>query len=299
MKIYFLSSVPCILRLGGAFFGAVDNFERFADVSLKDELFVEFIPENALPICFFLNDNIRFTPPVGCEVYLLRDGIAVYAKDFPPSDLTLRLIAQAREGNILATVFKQGKVYLSLQSGTDVYTDPLPAAFENCELSFAESLLFLRSPSSLAVYSLQGECLLLEKVLAYTVENQELSATLPLSDSKKRVAQCRWSLSPNACKQTEFLIQQTSADPVQTADELLPYAFFESVLIGANYADFLSDDLRPRADDLASFLGDFVSVTLTEDPYTCGLIRKRAEGLFEAAYYTVKVENSKITDITT
>jgi len=299
MKIYFLSSVPCILRLGGAFFGAVDNFERFADVSLKDELFVEFIPENALPICFFLNDNIRFTPPVGCEVYLLRDGIAVYAKDFPPSDLTLRLIAQAREGNILATVFKQGKVYLSLQSGTDVHTDTLPAAFENCELSFAESLLFLRSPSSLAVYSLQGECLLLEKVLVYTVENQELSATLPLSDSKKRVAQCRWSLSPNACKQTEFLIQQTPVDPVQTADELLPYAFFESVLIGANYADFLSDDLRPRADDLASFLGDFVSVTLTEDPYTCGLIRKRAEGLFEAAYYTVKVENSKITDITT
>lgn len=298
MKIYFLSSTPCILRLGGAFFGAVDSFERFADVSLKENLFVEFIPENALPICFFLNDNIRFTPPVGCEVYLLRDGIAVYAKDFPPSDLTLRLIAQAHEGNLLATVFKQGKVYLSLQSEAEVYTDTLPADFENCELFFTESLLFIKAKTVLAVYTLQGKRLLLEKVLSYAVENGELFATLPLSDSRQRIADCRWTLSPDSCKQTEFTIKQTSATPFQTSDALLPYAFFESVLIGANYADFLSDELRTRAEDIHSFLGDFLSVTLTEDPYVCGLIRKRAERLYEAAYFTVKVENGKIVDIT-
>jgi hypothetical protein len=60
MKIYFLASQPCALKIGGTFFGMVNDFERFAEFSLKDNLFVEFIPENALPICFFLNESIRF-----------------------------------------------------------------------------------------------------------------------------------------------------------------------------------------------------------------------------------------------
>jgi hypothetical protein len=60
MKIYFLSSKPCILTVNGAFFGTVNGFERFAEVSLKDNLFLCFTPENALPVNFFLTENIRF-----------------------------------------------------------------------------------------------------------------------------------------------------------------------------------------------------------------------------------------------
>lgn len=300
MKIYFLSSTPCALRLGGAYFGMVDTFERFADVSLKDNLFVEFCPENALPICFFLTDNIRFTPPTGCEVYLLRDGIVIYAKDFPPSDLTFRPIAQRREGNLLATVFAQGKIHLSLQTSDGVYTDLLPKEFASCELFFQQSLLFIKSPQTLAVYNLQGKRLLLENVLSYAVEEGFLTATLPLSDSKQRLADCRWALSPDGCRQTEFTLRQfTNHTAQETAEELLPYAFFESVLIGENYADFLCEELQPKANELAAFLGDFVAVALTDDPLTCCLLRQKGERLFEGAYYTVTIENNKITDVTT
>ena len=82
-------------------------------------------------------------------------------------------------------------------------------------------------------------------------------------------------------------------------DELLPYAFFESVLIGANYTDFLTDELIDKANSLIDFLGDFVGILPTEQENVCGLIRKKAENLFEATYYTVKIESNKITDITT
>jgi hypothetical protein len=54
MKVYFLSSQPCILTLNGAYFGTTDTFERFLELSPKDNLFVEFTPENGLPIRFFL-----------------------------------------------------------------------------------------------------------------------------------------------------------------------------------------------------------------------------------------------------
>ena len=95
MKIYFLSSRPCALTLNDAYFGLTDRFERFAELSLKDGIFVRFTPENAQPIGFFLNENIRFSPPVGCEVYLLTNAIAIYARDFPPTDFSLKLLNPA------------------------------------------------------------------------------------------------------------------------------------------------------------------------------------------------------------
>ena len=38
MKIYFLSSQPCALIIGGAYFGRTGDFERFAEISLQDNL---------------------------------------------------------------------------------------------------------------------------------------------------------------------------------------------------------------------------------------------------------------------
>ena len=63
MKIYFLSSRPCALMLGGVFFGMTDTFERFAEIEPKDNVFAEFIPEGALPVGFFITEKLRFSPP--------------------------------------------------------------------------------------------------------------------------------------------------------------------------------------------------------------------------------------------
>ena len=97
MKIYFLSSRPCALTLNDAYFGLTDRFERFAEISLKDNVFVRFSPENAQPIGFFLNESVRHTPPVGCEVYLLPNALAIYAHDFPPHDLTLKIVTHLKK----------------------------------------------------------------------------------------------------------------------------------------------------------------------------------------------------------
>ena len=63
MKIYFLSSRPCALMLGGVFFGMINRFERFAEIEPKDNVFAEFIPEGALPVGFFVTEKLRFSPP--------------------------------------------------------------------------------------------------------------------------------------------------------------------------------------------------------------------------------------------
>ena len=249
--MYFLSSQPCELTLNGVFFGITDAFERFAELSLSDHIFAKFTPQGAMPIGLFLDEQLLVSPPDGFEVYLLKNGVALYAKDFPPTDLTLQPIAQARFGNNLITVFRQGVVHVSLETSEGFFISTLPHSFTSCTLSLYADIFFI---------------------------------------------------DENGCTQTKFALRQSrtfdgDTEPKKLNEELLPYAFFESVLLGANYAEFLSEELAAQAKHIVEFLGDFKAVTLTEDPNTLGLVREKAPRLFTLSYFTVETKNGKIIDV--
>ncbi len=302
MKIYFLSSKPCALYVNDAYFGITDGFERFAEVSLKDKLFIRFTPENAQPISFFLTENIRFSPPQGCEVYLLRDGIAIYARDFPPVEHALKVIAQKREEQTLVTVFSQGRVQVSIETPDGFFIATLPPSFCVCEIIFACSLVLLRGGQQLAIFTFRGEQVFLETVREFSIDNDELSLTLPLSDSLGREARCVYRLHSEGCERTAFSLIQAQTregerDGEKILHELLPYAFFESVLIGAEYENMLSDGLKEKAGDIRAFLGEFVAVLPTKEKSACALVKKKKERLYELAYYTVEITDGKISDI--
>ncbi len=299
MKIYFLSSRPCALMLGGVLFGMTDGFERFAEIEPKDNVFAEFIPEGALPVGFFITEKLRFSPPDHCEVYILKDGIAVFAKSFPPSDFSLKLVAQQRFRENLVTVFRQGDLQISIETSKGFFVAPLSPCFEPCKIFWEHGLFFVEGQGALAVFNAAGECVLNEKISEYRIENDVLSAVLPLSDSRGRFAECAWALTDDTCFQTSFKVRQTDTgkDEETLRDELIPYAFFESVLIGADFSELLSDELKERAQHIKAFLGDFVSVVLTEQPNTCGLVRKKKERIFEVHYFTAEVKDGKIVDI--
>ena len=297
MKIYFLSSKPCALYINDAYFGITDGFERFAEASLKDKLFIRFIPENASPIGFFLTENIRFSPPQGCEVYLLRDGIALFARDFAPLDKALKMIAQKRENQTLVTVFSQGEIQASIETPDGLFLATLPPSFSECEIIFACDLVLLKSPTQLAVLTLTGKRVLLESIREFSHENDELFLTLPLCDSLGREAKCTYRLDKDGCQRTAFSLIQAQSDSV--LEELLPYAFFESVLLGLDYENLLNDELKAKSGELRAFLGEFVAVIQTKTPNVCALVREKKERLYELSYYTVEIADGKICDIKT
>lgn len=303
MKIYFLSSVPCALRLGGVFFGVTDLFERYAEVSLQDRLFVEFLPENGLPVTFFLTENIRFSPPEHCEVYLLKDGIAVYAAEFIPTDFRLQTLLQKRIDDTLITVFRQGGVQLAVERGKQAFTAPLPPTFQPRDVLLYGKFTLLFGEShggkKLFVFDGTGGRVLEETALSYSLSDGILQAELPLCDRLGRTADCAWALTDDGLVRTKFTLRahiggEEKNDP---PDGLIAYAFFESVLIGGNYRELLSEELRPNAEKIVEFLGNFESVVLTQDPTVCGLLRRKGERLFEAAYYSVKIQNGEIIDV--
>lgn len=302
MKIYFLSSRPCALFFNDVYFGVTDLFERFAEIDLRDKLFIRFVPQNAQPLSFFLTEEIRFTPPEGCEVYLLKDGLAVYAKDFAPQHTALRVIAQARFGDNLATVYEQGAIQLALETARGSFLCTLPHAFTQCEIEQHGELFFLRAPDTLCIYTQAGECVFCEKVRTFSVEGNTLRAVIPLCDSLGRVAECSYTLHGEGCERIQYTLKQArtqsgEADENKIRDELIAYAFFESVFIGAEYEEMLADGLKPSASKIKAYLGDFTAVLVTDKAHTCGLVKEKAPRLFEVVYYTVTVENGKITDI--
>ena len=296
MKIYFLSSRPCALHIGGAYFGITDRFERFANVCLADNLPIVFTPENALPICFFLTENIRFQAPDGVEVYLLNDAIALYARDFPPRDFVLRACAPARQSDLLVSVFSQGQTQVSFQSSTLFTVSPLPVEFEKSEISFIDEFVFIKAPQTLAIFTQTGERIFMETVQSFVVENGVLCATLPLHESLGVAIDGKWKLTQTACERISVSCQ--AQNPAQALDDtLVAYTFFESVRIGADVEYALADNLLSQKEHLLAFLGDFCAVMPTENPNTCALIRAKAERVFEARYCSVKIENGKIVDI--
>ena len=269
------------------------------EISPKDKIFAQFIPEGKLPIGFFITEELRFSAPTGCEVYLLRDGVAVVARDFVTPDLSMRLITQKRENDLLVSVFVHGSLQVSLESSDGFFTATLPHSFERCELFFQDEFALLKSPTALAVFHRSGKQVLSENILSYTLDGNVLTAILPLFDHLQSTAECSWILEQGECKRISFTIRrEQNGKPIDVLQaELLPYAFLESVLIGANFEEMLCDDLLPKKDKIRDFLGEFTAVTLTENPNVCGLVRQKGERLFEVDYFTIEQKDGKITDV--
>lgn len=291
MKFYFLSSLPCALCINGAYFGKTDTFARHADVCAKDEVFVEFRPENALPISFFITENLPFSPPEKCDVYLLPDGIAIYANDFTPCDFTLQVLAQSHVHGGQATVFRQGGVQVCFEREKDTFIKALPPAFLPKTISAVGDCILLTSEEKLCALDLTGEILLFERYLSYEIDGDVLHAVLPLNDLLRREAKCVWRFS------TGIRCEQFTLSQPDTADKtpLVAYAFFESVLLGEDYTQYLCDNLQEKAAQVKEFLGDFLSVLPMGDD--CGLVYQKAERLYEIKIFRVQLQDGRISEI--
>lgn len=299
MKVYFLSAQTCALTVNGAYFGITDSFEKFATVSLKDKLCVCFTPQNALPLCFFLTEDILFTPPDGCDVYLCGDAIAIYAHTFPARDNRLKIITQNTCENLVVTVFQQGEVQATFQMVDNVMIAYLPPSFTTCNVTFWGDFCLLQSPKRLHIYTKQGECVFQERASSFRIDNDILHVTLPVSDALGFVAETQWQAQENTLARVQYTLKQIRPAALQgdMKTAMLAYAFFESVRIGADLLPMLSEEMQAEQDSLRNYLGDFLSVVLTDKTDVCGLVYQKAERLYQVRYFQITITNEKITDV--
>lgn len=303
MRIYFLSYKPAILKMNGLFVGSIDLFERHVDVNLADSVLAEIVPgENLQPVNFFINENLLSHPPEFMDVYLMEGEALVYVREYGNKGLSLSVLCQKRFNGNLITVFKQGGVYLSVD-GAEYSLTQLPAKFADVRM---EEKVLAGFPV-LAIYGGNGLIIISERgkrIFMNEVESAEfgnlLLVTVAFETCTAAKARCEYSYDGD--KLTLYSSKTTETPPQKG---ILHFAFFESVLTRGNYAEYLCDELRSKADDLRGYLGDFVDVTVPTEKFyaehgglrAAGLVYPKAENLFEVKYYAVDVDGEKISNV--
>lgn len=286
------------------FIGSIDGFERRIELDPADGVFAEIIPDNNLqPVNFFLNEKFFSSPPPFADVYLMEGDALIRIKEYGVKDVKLSVIYQTRFAGNLVTVFSQGGIYLSVE-GAEYELSPLP-------LSFARLRAEVKTVSGREVLALFGgvDLLLISEkgkmIFMNPTENAEFSDTLKITAAFETctAAKAECVFSYDGEKLT--LVSSATVETRPPEEEILHFAFFESVLTRGEFAKYLDDELKPRAKDLKSYLGEFISVTVPPEKFylehgkikAAGLVYPQSENLFRVKYYAVDVMNGKITNI--
>lgn len=304
MRVYFLSYLPAILKLNGLFIGAIDNFERRIELNPSDGVFAEIIPDNNLqPVNFFLNEKFFASPPPFADVYLMDGDALIRIKEFGVKDVKLSVIYQTRFAGNLVTVFSQGGIYLSVE-GAEYDLSPIPLSFTRLHAEVktvsGREVLALYGGSDMLLISENGKMIFMNPT-----ESAEFGDTLKITAAFETctAAKAECTFSYDGEKLT--LISSRTVETRQPEEEILHFAFFESVLTRGEFAKYLDDELKPRANDLKSYLGEFISVTVPPEKFylehgaikAAGLVYPQSENLYRVKYFAVDIQDGKISNI--
>ncbi len=300
MRVFFLSTQRCALKINGVFLGYIDGVERFVTLYPRDENFCELIPVdgNFCPLSFVFCESILSAPPTGVQLYRLTDGIALYACNFFVRSPRLTLLDSRFIDTGKVTLFLQGVPQLLLEREGTAQTVTLDERFIDGKIIPLDDMLFIEGRN--AVYLLDNALneVYYDRATAYHYDRDSrvLTVVTPLAGVGGRTATCVF------CKDGERVtMKNCSLSPLQNYDENhILCAFLQSFLYGEG-DEFLCDDLQGCDDDLHAFFGDYVAgIPLPNTPFGAGMVRPKGNKdgqVFCVEKWIAEVENHKIKNI--
>lgn len=304
MRIYFLSCKPAVLKLNGLYVGKIDLFERHIEIELSDSVLAEIVPgENLQPVNFFINEKLLFEPPAFMDVYLMEGEALLYLREYGNKNARLDLIYQTRFCGNLVTVFSQGGEFLSVEGG-EYRLFPLPACFSQVRASeerlAGHPVLALYGGNNLLILSEQGNRVFLNKVETVAFGSL-LEVTVGFETCTAAKAECVYAYDGEKLT----LVKSRTVETRPPDSSVLHFAFFESVLTCGNFSDYLCDGLKPKAEMLKDYLGNFVSVTVPPESFyakhggisAAGLVYPKAVNLYEVKFFAAEIKAGKISNL--
>jgi len=305
VRVYFISCINAGLKLNGVYAGVIGSFEKFIDIERGAEILAEAVPDgNFLPRNFFINDKFFSAPPPFADVYLC-DGEAVVSLSFYESAETeLKIIAQTNLDGLIITLFRAGgRVYLSCDGG-ECSLYELSRSFENAEISQTKiggyPVATVSGKGCLCVISQEGKRVFYNPAESFKTGDM-LEVTINFKSCAGYFAECQFAYDGREMK----LVKSVTKARREVDESVMHFAFFESVLTGADSTRYLSDELKGKAGVLHEFLGDFVDVVIPHSTFyekhgdikAAGLVYPLSKNLFEVKYYAVDIVDDKIDNI--
>lgn len=270
MYLYFLSTLPCAVKYNGEYAGrASENYSVFP----CKKGFYEFIPlaPGYEETCFLWdekplnnNKNIKIIDLYGGFLIIPSFSRRAFT-DFKELFFRAEIIGEFQAE---IQVYIENGVKISVRSGKYKTTEGvpfLPSALnlEKAYLGGKAYILAFLSDKKTAAYGFEISEKGIRTVFkrpcdGYTAENDKVVLTETKNDILKHTVTTYWSFSDGV--KIEKAEIRRKKEPYSLPEKLLPYAFFEELKLGKTPTDFLAPKLRPRAEDLKAFAGNFVSV---------------------------------------
>lgn len=276
MYLYFLSTIPCAAKLNGEYLGAVS--ENYSVLPDEKGLF-EFVPlcRGYNQSCFVRNEKLA-DDNENVRIIDLYGGFLIIPK------FTRQVVSDFKElffktvdfpdFSVEVGVFAENGVKLCVRRGKDKIIENVPfsPATLNLEKAFIDGkgyLVAFLSDKKTAVFGFEitdevSDGSGIRNVLkrecdGYKAENETVILTETLNDILRHTVTSVWTFR-GGVKLAKADIRR-GREPYELPEKLLPYAFFEELRLGKDVCDFLTPRIRPRAEELKAFIGDF-SVSL-------------------------------------
>lgn len=304
MRLYFISPEPAVLKLNGEFWGRVDNFERYADITADGTVMAEIVPAgNRQPVNFFIGPELFSSPPAFIEVCLSDGEAFIYVKRFPARETPVEVILQRRFSGNLVTVFSEGDIYLSVEGKGYKMTrlgEKFKAALAEEENIAGYPVLAIRGNGALVLIGQSGGQIFMNEVSAAEF-GQTFKIVVRFETCTAAEAHCEYSYDGEKLT----LIKSRTVETFPPRQDILHFAFFESVHTYGDYVKYLSPAMAENAGKIREYLGDIAGVIVPPgafyercgEPYAAGLLYKIKDNLFEIKYFAVSFAGGKIDNI--
>ena len=262
MRVYFTSSTPAALKLDGQYCGIIDGFGRYAEVH-GGGAFAEIVPDGELePVNFFTDGRFFCSPPENAAVYNLYGGKLVRVRRFYPRGGRIRVIAQKKFCGNVFTLFFEGGVYAAaegVRGGIYPLPDGFGGQFEEVSLG-GETFLCLRNGKHMAIFSADGGLCFCDGCRSAEF-GERLITCSPAEDSADRAVFAAYRYDGQ-----KFVCEGRRTEERRTPCAHAPHiAFFDSVLCRADCSRYLCEELKRKAGDIYSYLGDFCEVLVPDE----------------------------------
>ncbi len=304
MLFYFLTRTPAVLKLNGQYAGITDMFERRIEADPRENILAEIVPgENLQPVNFFLNEKLLIEPPDYLDVYLCGGDAYIYVNRFESRDARINVMLQRRFAGNLVTVFSRGETYLTTEGETLSLT-PLGFGFKSPEAEEKTlaglPVLCIKSGKAMIVLSAKGEIIFSNEVVSAEF-GEKLKVSAEFATCTAARADCEYDYDGEKLT----LISGKTTETVPPDENILCFAFFESVLTYGDFEKYLSPALLPGAGNLREYLGGFTGVTVPPEKFylarpdvkAAGLVYPKRANLYEIKYFAVDLKDGKVDNV--
>ncbi len=308
MNIYFASEYPSVIKLGGLYYGILDN--DIKPCKIDAGTFIEICPTTLTQpsVNFILDENFLSNPPKSVSVIDLKGGYLIKAIK-TKSSVPFGVIGQQKTANASVTLYGDNGLKISIDTGLDFLIDEYVLDVsnfkaENFSLSGKKllSIMLYGEKNVLLIYLIEDNII---KIFEREVISYDLSLGLTtiekIKDIAKHTLTTSWGLKDNKMvKIKQDLTTLENFSPDILTEKIIPYAFLEEFLLGGNFSEYLNENVNKNADKLTDYLGNFIGI-FPPPPFRTsdeiGLIYKLKDNLFTTEYFSFTLYNRKIDNI--